>query len=174
MTRTWQDVKKMLDTECDAIRFEPPPEIVAIFKHRNIESGAGTHGQCMSAWVFIAGDTRYLAFYGVTNVVALATHPAMTLEALRATARQMMPLSAEFLGYCGLKRLWSLVREVDAVLDQVQTKDEFVELMSALATYVSTVSLWVQHYFPWNLGELFPHQSREDIAELLDFHSAHS
>lgn len=68
MAKTWQDVKKTLDTEYDAIRFQSPSENFAIFRHRIIDSGAGTHGQCMSAWVFIAGDTRYLAFYGVTNV----------------------------------------------------------------------------------------------------------
>ena len=157
MAHDWQDVKAAIDAENERIRLDPPPEIVKIFQYGIIESGAGTHGQCMSAWVFIAGDTRYLAFYGTNNIVALAANDEFTLEHLKAMTAMFVPLSAEFLGYCGHKRLWELVRDVMSALDTLETKDDFVELMSSLCLYTAHLNMWIQHYFKWELGTLFPH-----------------
>jgi hypothetical protein len=31
---------------------------------------------------------------------------------------------------------------------------------------VAVVHGWIHHYFPWHLGELFPHKKRADILKM--------
>lgn len=162
----WQDVKEEIEKENERILFTPPEEIVKIFKYGIVESGAGSYGQAFTAMVFTEGDCRYLAFYGTNNIVKLCDDPALTVDGLKALARTFLPLSAEFLGYCGLTNLWTYVQHIMAALDSVQTKEEMKELLTALTLYAGTLNSWIQHYFPWNIGALFPQRKSEDIREM--------
>lgn len=166
MAGNWRDVKAAIDLEAERIRLTPPDEIVKIFRYGIVESGAGTHRQCMSAWVFTEGDCRYLAFYGINNLLTLAQNPNYTLEHLNDAARVFAPLSAEFLGYCGLKHLYDFVTQSLDALDSLESKENFVELMSSLCLYTGTLNQWIQHYFPWNIGTAFPHRTREEVSEM--------
>jgi hypothetical protein len=165
-TSNWVDVKNAIEAENQRILFDPPEEIVKIFKYAIVESGAGSYDQAFTAMVFTEGDCRYLAFYGANNIVALCDDPALTVDGLKAMARVFLPLSAEFLGYCGLKKLWQFVQDLVAALDTVQTKDEMKELITAVTLYAGTLNSWIQHFFPWNVGTLFPQRKVEDIKEM--------
>ncbi len=165
----WQDIKAAIEAETDKIRFTPPDEIVKIFHYQMVDSGAGTNGQAMSAMVFVEGDVRYLAFYGVNNVVKLCGSPDLDIVALRAVARTFIPLSSEFLGYCGLKETYAFALDVVGALDEIEEKDELRDFLSAFGQYVGTINGWVQHYFPWNIGTLARQKSREEIAQMAAF-----
>jgi Cucumopine synthase C-terminal helical bundle domain len=162
----WREVKDEIEKENESILLTPPEEVIKIFKFNIIESGAGSYGQAFTAMVFTEGDCRYLAFYGANNIVALCDDEAVNLDALKAMARMFMPLSAEFLGYCGLKKVWIFVQHLMDALDTVQTKEEMKELVTAITLYCGTLNSWIQHYFPWNVGTFFPQRQGEDIREM--------
>lgn len=163
----WIDAKKEIDEEIELIRFNEPDEIKKIFQYGIIESGAGSYSQYFTTMVFVEGDCRALAFYNINNLLFIADDPSFTLEHLKTLAKIYLPLSSEFLGYCGLKKLWEFVKKTLEALDTVKTKDEFKELMSSLNLYVAILHGWIHHRFPWYIGVLFPQKKREEIIKML-------
>jgi Cucumopine synthase C-terminal helical bundle domain len=163
---TWMELKSEFESETEAILFTPPEEILKIFHYQMIDSRAGTNGQAMSAMVFVAGDVRYLAFYGVNNVVKLCDSPDMDIAALRAVARTFIPLSSEFLGYCGLKKVYAFAQDLVEVLDEIEKKEDMRDFLSAFGQYVGTLNGWVQHYFPWNIGTLARQKTPKELGEM--------
>lgn len=162
----WVDVKNEIEAENERILFNPPDEILKIFKYGIVESGAGSYGQAFTAMVFTEGDCRYLAFYGCNNIVQLCDNPALTVEGLKEVAKIFIPLSSEFLGYCGLKNVWVFAQHIVACLDTIQTKDELKQVITALSLYAGTLNSWIQLYFPWNIGTLFPQVQPEQVKEM--------
>jgi len=162
----WQEVRDKIEKETEGIQFSPPEEVLRLFKYQIVPSGQGTGGQAFSTMVFCEGDCRSLAYYGVLCLVRLVGDPSFTLDQMKVLFREFVPLSAQFQGTCGLERLWELVQDVRGAMDTVKTKDEFRELIDALAFYVSILHGWVHHYFPWYIGELFPQRQAEDVKEM--------
>lgn len=164
--KSWRTVKELIDKEAERIRFSEPDEVKKIFQYGLIESGAGSYGQYFSTMVFAEGDCRALTYYNVNNLLFLFDDPLFTLEHLKKLFRLYVPLSAEFLGYCGFKKLWEFAKSILEVLDTVDSKVELKELLTSLAIYVSNLHTWVHHRFPWGIGALFPRKSPEEIKEL--------
>jgi hypothetical protein len=165
--KSWREVKKMIDEEANRIRLTEPDEVKKIFQYGLIESQAGSYGQYFSTMVFAEGDCRALTYYNVNNLLFLFDEPLFTLEHIKKLFRLYVPLSAEFLGYCGFKKLWEFVQAILEVLDDVKSKEELKELITSLAIYVANLHAWVHHRFPWGLGILFPRKKPEEIEELL-------
>jgi len=162
----WREVKNKLDKESQSIQFNPPDEVIRLFKYQIVPSGQGTGDQAFSTMVFCEGDCRALAYYGVLCLVRLVDDPSFTLEQMKTLFKEFVPLSAQFQGTCGLEKLWTFVQEVMSALDTVKTKGEFKELLDALSFYVSILHGWVHQYFPWYAGELFPKRKPDDLKEM--------
>jgi hypothetical protein len=161
---SWKEVRDRLEKEAEAIQFSPPDEVVRLFKYQIVPSGQGTGDQAFSTMVFCEGDCRALSYYGVLCLVRLVGDSSFTLEQMKTLFKEFVPLSAQFQGTCGLERLWELVQEVMGAMDTLETKEEFRQLIDALAFYVSILHGWVHHYFPWYIGELFPQRKAEDVT----------
>lgn len=164
---TWHVLAAQLDANIESARTEPPTEVVQLLRYGVSPHGAGTDGQCFSTWVFVAGDVRYLAFYGASNLVALSRREEFTLEILRAMARQYLRLSANFLGYCGLEELWSLTQRLLECLNEVDDKNAAVALIERYGMLAAMYNQWVQHYFPWAIGYAFPQNTEERLVEAI-------
>ena len=164
----WGEVKNKIDKEAEKIIFSPPDEVLKIFKYQIIDSGAGSYDQAFTTMVFCEGDCRAFAYYSCNQLVVIADEPSFTLDHLRYLARLFLPIGPEFQGYCGLKKTWELVQDVLGALDTVKTKEEFKELLNSLNFYVAVVHGWVHHYFPWNIGEIFPQRKTEDIKKMTE------
>ena len=162
----WREVADRLKEESERIQFTPPDEVLQLFKHQIVPSGQGTGGQAFTTMVFVAGDARALSYYIVLVLVRLTEEPSFTLEQLKHLFRETVPLSAEFQGSCGFTKLRDFVRDILKVLDTLETKDDFTELIDGLGIYTSLLNGWVHHYFPWYIGELFPQRKAEDIKEM--------
>ena len=162
----WKAVKDKIEKETERIEFTPPDEVLKIFHYGILESGAGSYGQYFTTMVFAEGDCRALAFYNANNLLLVAEEESFTLEHLKTMAGLYLRVSSEFLGYCGLKRIWEFTQDILASLDTVKTKEEYKELINAFNAYVATVHGWIHHYFPWNIGELFPQKKKEDIQKM--------
>lgn len=164
----WKAVRENIERETVAIQYTPPEEVLKIFHYGIIDSGAGSYGQYFTTMVFAEGDCRALAFYNANNLLIVAEEGSFTLEHLKTMARLYLPLGSEFLGYCGLKKIWEFTQDVLGALDTVETKDDYKELINAFNTYVAVVHGWIHHYFPWNIGELFPQKKKGDILKMAE------
>jgi len=164
----WKAVQNKIEKETEKIQYTPPEEVLKIFHYGIIDSGAGSYGQYFTTMVFAEGDCRALAFYNANNLLIIAEEESFTLEHLKIMARLYLPLGSEFLGYCGLEKIWKFTQDVLGALDTLTTKDDYKELINALNTYVAVVHGWIHHYFPWNIGELFPQKKKEDILKMAE------
>jgi hypothetical protein len=162
----WKKVVQKIEKETKIIQYTPPPEVLKIFSYGIIDSKAGSYGQYFTTMVFAEGDCRALAFYNANNLLIVAEEKRFDLEHLKTLARLYLPLGSEFLGYCGLKKIWEFTQDVLGSLDTLRTIDEYKELVNSLNTYVAVLHGWIHHYFPWNIGELFPQKKKKDIERM--------
>jgi hypothetical protein len=171
MAMNWKEVVEKIDKETEAIQYTPSEDVLKIFKYNIIESGAGSYDQAFTTMVFTEGDCRALAFYNANNLLVVAEEERFDLDHMKTLARLYIPLGSEFLGYCGLKNVWEFAKDVLAALDTLETKDDYRELLNSYNTYVSVIHGWIHHYFPWNIGELFPQKKKEDILRMAELSS---
>ncbi len=158
-----------ITAEANRIQFEAPDEVIKLFKHHIIDSHQGTGGQAFTTLMFAAGDARAMAYYNVLNLTRVADNEEFSVEALRILFREYIPLSAQFQWTCGLTTFWGLVQDVLRLLDQIETRDQFRDVIGALNLYTSALYGWVHIHFPWNIGELFPQRTAEDVREAARF-----
>jgi len=163
----WKDVKKEIDREIDKIMYNPPEEVVKTFKHGLVANDIGSYGQYFAPLVFIEGDCRALAYYNSNNLCIYAEEDLFELKHLKVLTNISLTLSAEFLGYCGFDKVWEFAQEVINSLDTLSSKEDFKELIGSYNLYVGQLHTWIHHYFPWNLGVLFPKKTREELLEKL-------
>ncbi|WP_308416735.1 hypothetical protein [Streptomyces sp. AJS327] len=116
-----------------------------------IPSGAGSFDTVLPTLLFVNGETRPLG-YATYGGLVRATVQGMPLESLRHMARLMVGLPAEFLGYCGLERLWEFTQRFLGCLDQLDRED-FLSVVSQLALYVNCLGGWNLHLYPWDSGD---------------------
>jgi len=164
----WQAVRDEIEAAIEKIRFAPPEDVLKMFHYGIIESRAGSYDQYFTTLVFAEGDCRALAYYNANNLLLVAEEDSFTLDHMRTMARLYLPVGSEFLGYCGLRDIWRLAQKVLGALDDLESKDEFKQLLDAFNSYVSVVHGWIHHYFPWNLGELFPQKSKREVMKLAE------
>ena len=164
----WKTVRDEIELATEAIQSTPPEEVLKIFHYGIVDSGAGSYEQNFTTMVFAEGDCRALAFYNANNLLLVAEEESFTLEHMNIMARLYLPIGSEFLGYCGLVRIWEFAQNVIKALDTLETKQDFSELLNAFNTYVSVVHGWVHHYFPWKLGELYPQKKKTDVMKMVE------
>ncbi len=166
MAKNWKEVLKEIERETDKIWVDEPLEIKKL-RLGVIDSGAGTYHQYFSTLVFVDGDIRALGCYCANGLARSADLKSTTLEQLKDQVSIFMPISAKFLGYCGLKSVWDFTQDVMECLPTIQTKDEFRSLLGALAIYFMRLHMWVHNFFPWELGVLFPQKDKNEFSQIL-------
>ena len=164
----WKEVRDKIEKETETIQYQPDDNVLKIFRYGIVESFAGSYNQYFTTLVFAEGDCRALAFYNANNLLLVAEEEQFNLDHLKTMAKIYLPIGSEFLGYCGLKKIWEFAQDVVGVLDSLETKEDYKELISAFNNYVAIVHGWIHHYFPWNLGELFPHKTKSEIQKLVE------
>ncbi len=144
------------------VRRKGTAEIVQM--HRGvIPSGAGSYSQYFSTLVFLNGETRPLGYCALNGLLRLGKTGNISVEALREMTPTFVRTSAEFLGYCGLDKLWHLTQEMLRVLPQIETRGQFCALVGALALYANVLNTWNLQYFPWRHGLEYPARARLDM-----------
>ena len=164
----WKKVRDKIAAETDLIQFTPPDDVLKIFRYGIIDSQAGSWGQNFTTMVFAEGDCRALAYYNANNLLIVAEEESFTLEHLIIMAKLYLPLGPEFLSYCGLKKIWEFAQDVLGALDTLESKDDYRELINSFNTYVAVVHGWIHHYFPWNLGELYPQKTKSEVKKFME------
>lgn len=165
------EVKRVIDlcnAEAEKIETTPCEEVLRLYKHHVVPSGQGMLWKsCFTTMVFAEGDARCLGCYILWPQTRLADNPIFTLEHLKAMFRDTVRICAEFLGTTGLETVWMLAQEVLKVLDLLETKEDFKDLVGAFTAYETSMHNWIHFYFPWNVAEMFPQVKKEDAEELM-------
>ena len=54
-------------------------------------------------------------------------------------------------------------KDIDAVLNQLQTKEEYKELIGAYDRYINLIHYWHHCTFPWHVGLMYQYKSANEI-----------
>jgi len=150
----------------------PAMEIIRLYKYNIVPSKmGGLWDSAFTVMTFAEGDLRQLSAYMLFSQIRMCGNEKFTLDHMKAIFLDSVPLSANFLATCGFEQLWDDVQEVMGILDLIETKEEYREMLDALCFYVTNLHNWAHFYFPWYLGDMFkqckPAQIKE-AKELLD------
>ncbi|GAB4583026.1 cucumopine synthase-related protein [Nocardia sp. IFM 10818] len=136
--------------ETERIWLDPPAEL-ADLHGGSIPSGAGTFDTVLPTLLFVNGETRPLGYATYGGLVRGAVQD-MPMDSLRHMARLLVGIPAEFLGYCGLEKLWAFTQRFLACLDDLD-RDDFLAVTSQLALYVNCLGGWNLQLYPWATGD---------------------
>ncbi|MFE9397032.1 hypothetical protein [Streptomyces flavidovirens] len=142
-------------TETERIWLSEPVELGDM--HRGwIPSGAGTRGTVLPTLLFVNGETRPLG-YASYGGLARGAVGDMPLDSLRQMARLLVGVPAEFLGYCGLEKLWAFTQRFLSCLDHLD-RDDFLAVTQHMALYINCLGGWNLHLFPWDAADTLRQQ----------------
>ncbi|OGT31205.1 MAG: hypothetical protein A3E87_04810 [Gammaproteobacteria bacterium RIFCSPHIGHO2_12_FULL_35_23] len=150
------DLINKINFEANKIANEPPEVIIDIFQRGIIKNKSGTRGQYFSTLIFIQGVCRSLAYDCVNNFMYLLDEENFTKDHLITILPRYFRANANFLGYCGLDHVWDFTKAIINNLNLIETKEQLYRLVSAYNYYLANLYTWIQHYFPWRLGNEFP------------------
>ncbi|WP_419992655.1 hypothetical protein [Streptomyces boninensis] len=137
-------------TETERIWLDAPAELDDL--HRSvIPSGAGSFDTVLPTLLFVNGETRPLGYASYGGLVRAAVS-GMPIDSLRQMARLLVGVPAEFLGYCGLEKLWDFTQRFLACVDDLD-RDDFLAVTSQMALYINCLGGWNLHLFPWDAGD---------------------
>lgn len=163
--REVQKLRQEIDAEIKRIWLEEPEEVRKIFAGV-IDSGAGSYGQFFTTLVFMDGEVRALGYLVFTGILKAIDDPDFDIVQIRKLSKVLVPVCAEFLGYCGLTKVWEFSRRFLELLDRVDSRDELSGLVRSLVLYVNRMHGWIHFYFPWGLGTQFRQKTEKEIEEL--------
>lgn len=162
-----KSVADFLFSEGEKIKTKCPMEVLRLFKYKIVPSNmGGLWDQVFTVMVFAEGDLRQMTAYQLWMISRLVDRDEFNLEQLKILFKETVPLSAEFQMTCGFESIWEYTKKVLAVLDKVESKTDFKELIESLTCYANNFHNWVHFYFPWHTGEMFRMTKKEDVAEM--------
>ncbi|WP_329384275.1 hypothetical protein OG625_22985 [Streptomyces sp. NBC_01351] len=153
LTATNADADRLLHdvhAETERIWLTEPVELADMHQSR-IPSGAGSFETVLPTLLFVNGETRPLGYASYGGLIRGAVQD-MPIESLHHMARLLVGVPAEFLGYCGLEKLWHFTQRFLACLDQLDRED-FLAVAGQMALYINTLGGWNLHLFPWDAGD---------------------
>lgn len=163
----WREAKAIIEREIDRVWFKEPEEIQKV-RWGVIDSGAGSGEQSFSVLVhleaylmLVGADVMYrLLKISKYEDVELATMNRMTREFLTGTFNVF-----EFMTDLGLTNMHQIGQMYSDGLDDLRTKEDYIELTGAMMTYVIRMHRWIHYIFPWNLGVAFPHRKPGEVLQ---------
>jgi hypothetical protein len=170
MSGQWKDLKEELEEETKKL-FENCPDEIKRFHYGIIshsDAGKESLNQYFGHWVHTYG---FYYIYSMTipqSIRQLANNPVMDLIQIKAIFCDFFSI-VPFMGeYAGQKTIVKFSEKMIAVMDSIETKDEFIELLDVFHTYFIRLYWWFHWYFPWGLGASSCQRlTREDIDEIV-------
>jgi len=166
----WEALKEELEQETKKLVKNCPDEIkrfhYGIISHS--EAGKESLNQYFGHWVHTYG---FYYIYSMTipqSIRRLTLDPEMELvhgKKIFCDFFSIVPFMAE---YAGQEMITKFSQKMIGVMDSIDTKEEFVELLDVFHTYFIRLYWWFHWYFPWGLGASSCQRlTREDIDEIV-------
>ena len=160
------NLKPAIKAATDRIWLEEPDEIRGM-RLGVFTSDAGDFGQYFSNLVFVNGDMRALSTWitpsAILNCVA---DDSFTLEQCKRVFAWTNIGNVDFLAYCGFVKFGEFAHRIVESYDEIATKDQLSDVLTAWYTYANRLYMWVHQVFPWALGTAFPKVRKDDLAFL--------
>jgi len=167
-TPAWRKVKERIDREVDAIWLDEPGEAKKL-RHGVVPSQAGSDNQYFSTWVFVFLYTLALGKHTIYDLLKATDEPSISLDVLKTMTRISLGKGlqpTEFLGYIGMGTAHAFATQILGVLDSLETREEYRDLVGSYFTYLNILHWWIHLGFPWYLGQMFPQVDRETVDQL--------
>lgn len=165
MGKQWQQVVADIEEETKKVWLDEPLEIKRL-RLGISEFDAGTDGQIFAVVLNLNGETRAFAVRVCFHLLKKIENPDMPLESLKLLAQNFLPNNAGTMHYLGLKKIKIFAEDVLAVLDQLQSKEEFKALIGALYAYANRMMFWIHEITPHGLGVFYPKWNRQTLEEI--------
>jgi len=165
---TWRDAHAEINRQIDRVWSVEPPEVQKI-RWGVIDSGAGSGNQSFSVLVHLEAYLMLVGADVMYRFLKVSQYPDMELSTLNKQTKEFLTGTFnvfEFLTDLGLTNMHEIGQMYADSLDQLTTKEEYVELTGAMMTYVIRMHRWIHYIFPWNLGVAFPHRKPTEISAI--------
>lgn len=166
MAMDWKVLKQEIDAENARIVETAPEDIERVFKYEIIPTGAGTAKTTMGVWFEGATAARYVAAYNTYNIIKLGMDPAFTLDCIKMLVNEMLPKVTACVKLCGYAVYARFAEETIACVNEMDNRDEVLELLNSLYLYGSSMNAWTHHFMKWAIGQATPIPSREDCEAI--------
>ena len=160
----WQELKARIEAETERIWLTEPDEM-KIQRMGLLKNKAGSYGQYFGTWDFANGMMRDLSMYTMYPMLRLFLGGSFSLPQMREMYTAILPVYTEYLRYSGYPTLSAFCREYRAVMDTIETPDEFIDLFKTLLCYCNKLAAWAYHYAPWEMAVSFRQKDASWIAE---------
>jgi hypothetical protein len=163
---SWREAKTLIEKEIDRVWLQEPIEVQKI-RWGVIDSGAGSGKQSFSVLVHLEAYLMLVGADVMYRFLKISQYPDLELGTLNRITREFLTATFnafEFLTDLGLTNMHKTGQIYSDALDDLKTKEDYVELTGAMMTYVIRMHRWIHHIFPWNLGVAFPHRKLAEVA----------
>ena len=166
----WREVKQEILDQIDETWLKEPEAMWKVRHGINV-TGAGSFNQYLSTMMFVDVYTIAYGQHMFFLFVQMSRDPDITLETLKKLTHNELAVgfdSMQFLAYVSTPEVKKFARDIDSVLIQLQTKDEYYELMSAFTRYINLIHYWHHCTFPWHVGLMYQYHSPEEIQKMAE------
>lgn len=170
---SWRDLKAELVAETRKLFKACPDEIKRFHYGLITHSDAGKYAlnQYFGHWVHAYAHYMMYSSDILDSVRRCARDPAFDIVQIKhlfcdiSRPNNLPGLLVEYGGQVSLGRY---IDKTVAVLDSVQTKEDFQELLGAFQAYVTRLYWWFHWYFPWGIGPAVCRRlTPEDVKEIV-------
>ena len=165
MGKTWRQVVSEIEEETEKIWLEEPLEVTKL-RMGIAEFNAGTHGQIFAVILNLNGETRAFAVRVCFHLLKRVDHPEMTLESLKAMTRNFLPNNAGTISFLGMRRIKEFSEAALEVLEQIESKEQYRQLLGALYAYSNRMMFWIHEITPHGLGVFYPKWGRKELEKI--------
>ena len=165
---TWQQLIDEIYAEALNHWSDEPVE-VAQLRSGVVHAGAGSFGQYYSTLVFALIYTLALGEHMVYGLVREGFRGEAPLPVLKRMTQADFGegfKSPQFLGYVLAPNVETYAERILEVLPEIESHEDYTELIGAYFTYLNNLHWWLHVVFPWYLGEAFPQATPGRLSEL--------
>lgn len=160
----WKELKTEIETAAEKSVENCPEDILRVFEYEIAPTRCGTGGLMLGPWFEGATASRYLVPYYVYNIIKLTKDSDLSVKKIR---QQMNLLLPKALGTAELSGMWTLAdftRRTMACVNEMDDRDEILELLNVLYLYGSSINAWQNYRVKWGLNAAFMIPTRQDLV----------
>lgn len=164
----WREVKQEILDQIDE-NWLKEPEAMWKVRHGINVTGAGSFNQYLSTMMFVDVYTIAYGQHMFFMFLQMSKDPDISLDVLKKLTHNELAVgfqSMQFLSYVSTPEVNGFAKKIDAVLEQLQTKEEYFELIGAYDRYINLIHYWHHCTFPWHVGLMYQYKSTEVIDEM--------
>ena len=150
--KNWEILKADIEKELANIATKEPEDVYRM-RTNTVGNEAGSYGYYWAAWDFDNGMIRDLSSMVMYPILKLGYSENFDLQQLKEVTFGIHPLWTNYMGYSGFKTLKEFDVRYREVFDELETKEEWIELYTAFLKYANKLCAWVFHYFAWEVGK---------------------